>query len=131
MDEHPSAPTCQSAPEVPPCTTTSQEMSLLNRLEAASANFEDVRAKTEKMERALAGIAVAEQIHAPSSQFRTTSTPTASEKEDNVGTIPGVDDLREIPENLMEPVPVIQQPEEDINDIVVVGDIVPVTSDLS
>ena len=52
-------------------SVSDQEASLLSRLEAASADFEDISTKASKMEHMLAGIPIVEQIHALSSQFRT------------------------------------------------------------
>ena len=70
---------------------------MLSRLEAASSDFEDISAKSPKMEHMLAGIPIVKQIHAPSGQFRTvpntvenpvtsTSIAVASESKENVET---------------------------------------------
>ena len=63
-EEHPSLPSSATAAlKEAERSVPDQEASLFRRLEAASADFEDISAKASKMEHVLAGIPIVEQIH--------------------------------------------------------------------
>ena len=77
--EPPSLPfSSTAASELAESAVPDQEASLLCRLEAASVDFEDINAKSSKMEHMLAGIPIVGQMHAPSNQFRTVSNTVES-----------------------------------------------------
>ena len=121
--EPPSLPSSlKPASELAERTVPDQEASLLSRLEAASANFEDVSVKAAKMEHMLAGIPIVEQIHAPSNQFRTVSN--IAENPVTSAPFAVASDSEENEENLVEPVAPTQHAKEDIRNICVVGEIV-------
>ena len=120
--EPPSLPSSsKAASELAERSREDKEASLLSRLEAASADFEDVSAKASKMEHMLAGIPIVEQIHASSAQFRT--VPKTVESPVTSASIAVASDSEENGENLIEPVAPMEH-EEDIRNICVVGEIV-------
>ena len=85
----------------------------MSKLEAATADYEDMSKKVEKMTHMLAAIPVVQPIQSPHNQFRTSGCTTATEVQGTDDGDASVRDSKNEVENLIEPVPPTEMTEKE------------------